>query len=140
MVSWSRAFKAAALTILYWIVWAIIGGLIIVGGFYAMEGAISVSQTGLPIIDWREAIGGLVLIIIGYIVIMLGFYATIYKVLTEVIIDEVKGIVTPPTMQPTFQLLTPTTQEIEITCPICRAKNPQQATYCIRCGTKLKMV
>lgn len=138
MVSWLRAIKAAALTILYWIVWGIIGGLIIAGGFFAMAGAISVSQIGLPTIDWGKAIGGIILIIIGYIVIMLGTYATIYKVLTEVIVDEVKGIVSPPTTQSAFQLTAPTTLEIEITCPICGAKNPQQATYCIKCGMRLK--
>jgi hypothetical protein len=137
MVSWSRAFKAAILTLLYWIMWGIIGGLIIAGGFFATMGCVQVSQMGIPTIDWGRAFGGIILIIIGYVVIMLGFYASFYKVLTEIIVDEIKtGI--PTTQQPVMPPIQPKLPEIELVCPVCGAKNPQQATYCIKCGTKLK--
>ena len=141
MVSWSRAFKAAILTLLYWIVWGIIGGLIIGGGFFTVMGCVQVSPMGIPIIDWGRAVGGIILIIIGYVIIILGFYASFYKVLTEIIVDEIKtGFPATTTQQPMTPPIQPKLPEIELVCPVCGAKNPQQATYCIKCGAKLKIV
>jgi hypothetical protein len=96
---------------------------------------------GIPIIDWGRAVGGIILIIIGYIIIILGFYASFYKVLTEIIVDEIKTGIPATTLRaraPAMPPIQPKLPEIELICPVCGAKNPQQATYCIKCGTKLK--
>lgn len=135
LVSWTRAFKAAILTIAYWIVWAIIGGIIAVGGLFSMSDAISYTNYGLPHVELGRAFGGLILVFIGWLIILLGFYATIYKVLTEIIVDEVRTISPAKPLPPVAK---PAMPEVEVYCPSCGCKNPADAKFCIKCGAPLR--
>jgi len=115
LVSWGRAFKAAGLTILYWIAWGIVGGIIMSAGIFATNGAYN-AQRG--IVDSGGFYGGIVLIIIGSLIMMLGFYATIYKVGAEIIRDEIRSIGVGG-LTPTLRIPSTTTAPPPPNCPTC---------------------
>ncbi|MCP8311633.1 MAG: hypothetical protein L6M37_01605 [Candidatus Methylarchaceae archaeon HK02M1] len=89
MVSWGRSFKAALLLMVFTILWGIVGALIMFGGSLLIPlGAIYIDpSTSLPVIDWGLMIGAGVLWIIGTLIILLGVYASFFKVNTEIIIE-----------------------------------------------------
>jgi len=131
-VSWVRAFKAAGLTIIYWIAWGIVGGLFIFGGILSISGAYRTNYYGTPVIDMGRAAGGIILAIIGFLIMMLGFYATIYKVGTEIIVDEVKtiGVIRPVPSEGGPQVITRI-------CPQCGRSLSDEMKFCPYCGKEL---
>jgi len=96
LVSWGRSFKAAIVLLIFTIIWIIIGGLIMftgsllvpIGGFYIDP------LTGLPVIDWGLAFSAVIFWIIGSLFILLGVYASFFKVNTELLIEELKKEIT----------------------------------------------
>lgn len=131
MVSWTRAFKAAGLTVLYRIAWGIAGGLIILAGFFSILSVVRFTYYGIPEIDWGRAIGGIILMVIGILIYSLGSLATLYKVGTEIIVDGVKatGVIQPTPPPPPGDI---------IFCPSCGSTNRKGTNFCTKCGTQLK--
>jgi hypothetical protein len=83
LVSWTRAYKAAASFVVYSIGFSIFGGFILYLGFTTVSfisfGGSSPYQVGFGIVE----------IIFGSIVILLGNLASFFKVNTEIIADEI---------------------------------------------------
>ena len=92
MVSWGRSFKAAILLLIFTIIWGIIGILIMFAGSLLVPlGAIYLDPiTGLPIINWGLMLSAGIVWIIGILVILLGVYASFFKVNTEIVVEEMK--------------------------------------------------
>ena len=62
--------------------------LVPIGGFYIDP------LTGLPVIDWGLAFSAVIFWIIGSLFILLGVYASFFKVNTELLIEELKKEIT----------------------------------------------
>lgn len=131
MVSWGRAFKAALVLLAFTIVWGIIGAIIIgVGTFTLALNAITYEYYyGTPVptgINWG-ALGGLVIVwIIGVLIIYLGSYASYFKILTELIVEETRKVSQTIAAQP---VVTQATQVSSTPTPVCS-----------KCGTPLTYV
>ena len=82
MTSWSSAFKAAIMTLLYSVGWIIIGGILIVFGF---------SFQGGDYYYYGPSMGGIIIAIIGLLIIIFGSSASFYKVFTDLIADEIQS-------------------------------------------------
>ena len=107
-ISWGRAFGYALRYILYIIAWVIIGGIIAVAGIMMIAGSVpytgslgrvaynSGALTGviIPYNFFRALIGGIVLIIIGWIIAFFGSMASYFKIMSKLIVES-----TPPTSQ-----------------------------------------
>lgn len=96
-VSWGRAFRGAIMIVIYSVVWLIIGGVLIAFG-YSMSVASSVSSilSGIGGSSFNQnysaagQYGGLVLVIVGIVIIMVGTYASVLKVQTDIFADEIE--------------------------------------------------
>ena len=82
MPSWSSAFKAAIMTLIYSVGWIIIGGILIIFGF---------SLPGANYYYYGPSTGGIIIAIIGLLIIIFGSSASFYKVFTDLIADEVES-------------------------------------------------
>ena len=76
-LSWSQAFKSGFMICIYSCVWEIVGGIImaigtIVGGVDLLNGG--VNSLGTSFLIW------FVFTVIGFIILALGFFASIVKV------------------------------------------------------------
>jgi ABC-type multidrug transport system permease subunit len=80
MTTWGRAFRAASDFIIYSIIWIIVGGAIMFAGYY-----FGYELGREP--NWGILIGG---IIVGYIILVLGPLASMFKILSEITADEVE--------------------------------------------------
>ncbi|MEM3437825.1 MAG: hypothetical protein QXP55_04770 [Nitrososphaerales archaeon] len=98
MVSWGRSFKAALLLLVFTLLWVIVGGVIIFIGMLLIpsEAFFFNPITGSFGINWGAIIGAVILWIIGYLIILLGVYASFFKVNTEIIVEEVRKQPPPP--------------------------------------------
>jgi hypothetical protein len=107
MVSWIRALRAAIVTILYSLAWYVVGiilagfgGFLISGSFYSLLYSFfspmlpSEYSPHLSPVEPITVIAGILLILVGVFVMVLGTLATFYKVVSEVVADEVQGKVT----------------------------------------------
>ncbi len=83
MVSWARAFKAAAIFVGYSKLWDIIGALLIVLG-YGMSGLLTFTHP-----DPYQFADGIIVLIVGFVILALGNVATFFKVNTDIIADEI---------------------------------------------------
>lgn len=131
MVSWGRAFKAALVLLVFTIIWGILGAIIIgVGTFALAPSAITYEYYyGVPIptgINWGAIVGVAIVWIIGILVIYLGSYASYFKILTELIVDETRKISQTMVTQP---VATQATQVSSAPTPVCP-----------KCGTPLTYV
>ncbi|RLG40517.1 MAG: hypothetical protein DRO05_06175 [Thermoproteota archaeon] len=91
MVSWSRAFGAAGMYVVFLIIWGVISGIFIFAGIMTAGTLIAYDPlTGLPRFNLAGAGIGLVLFLIGYVIILLGSMATLFKILSEVVAEEVQ--------------------------------------------------
>jgi hypothetical protein len=81
MVTWGRAFGAAAKYVGFVIVWYIVGMMVIFAGLLPMMTMGPGATPGLTTI---------ICFIIGMVIIMLGTSAALFKILTELIVEEVK--------------------------------------------------
>ncbi|HGE70760.1 TPA: hypothetical protein ENX78_07995 [Candidatus Poribacteria bacterium] len=97
-ISWGKAFGYALRYILYIIVWIIIGGVIAGAGFMMMAGSVQTSTGywGVPEVTYNAGalIGGIILIIIGWIIALLGSMASYFKIMSRLIRES-----TPETLQ-----------------------------------------
>lgn len=110
MVTWENAFKGAGLTVLYTIVW------MIVGYFLLSLGARLPSAIGLAIE------------LAGVVIFCLGFLASFYKIGGELIAEEVTSKGRP----------IPEPPKVGNPCPTCGALNPEGLSFCGSCGTRLR--
>jgi uncharacterized membrane protein len=86
MVSWTRAFKAAALFIGYSIIWSIIGtALIVLGIRVAGLTTLTLRPNGFQFAD------GIIVMVLGFVIIILGNMATFFKVNTDIIEESIHG-------------------------------------------------
>ena len=83
MVSWARAFKAAALFVGYSILWDIIGVAFMILGF-GMSGLVNLTTRPDP----YQYADGVIVLVVGFVILMLGNVATYFKVNTDIIADE----------------------------------------------------
>jgi hypothetical protein len=126
MVSWWKAFKAAALTLLYGILWSLLGWVIVAIGLGIAIGSIGWGVSGLQLNIGMTYLG-LAIAVGGFIVLGLGFLASLYKVGTELVADEVRargvGSSRPTVTGPR--------------CPNCGFENKATDRFCRRCGKQL---
>ncbi len=142
MVSWGRAFKAALVLLAFTIVWGIVGAIIIGAGTFALAPrAFSYEwYYGVPIptgINWGVLTGIIIVWIIGGLVIYLGSYASYFKILTELIVEETRMATSVTATPPTA---TQATQAAGAPTPICpKCSTPltyvqqYQRWYCPTC-------
>ena len=83
MVSWTRAYKAAASYVVYSI------GFSIFGGFILYLGIITVAPSGFGGSSAYQVGFGIIEIIFGMILVLLGNLASFFKVNSEIIADEI---------------------------------------------------
>ncbi|TLZ51801.1 MAG: hypothetical protein E6K18_03945 [Methanobacteriota archaeon] len=93
MPTWVKSFKAATAVVVFGLLWALIGLVVLVGGLYLM---------GLPVLGGiglapaTPGIGGFVLgavvTVVGLAIMLLGFLASFLKVTVESVVDEVKSL------------------------------------------------
>ena len=95
MVSWGRAFKAALVLLAFMIVWGILGTIILFSGvFTGVFGQMFNVTTEPPYftVNWAAIGVGAILAIIGTLILVLGTWASIFKIFTELIVEEVRKI------------------------------------------------
>ncbi|NHV99017.1 MAG: hypothetical protein HA496_05130 [Thaumarchaeota archaeon] len=122
MVSWGRAFKAALVLMVFMIVWGLLGTIILFSGvFTGVFGQMFNISTEPPFftVNWTALGIGAILVIIGTLIIVVGTWASIFKVFTELIVEEVKK---------TFPAAT------------AAAPTPTSGPACPKCGTPLMYV
>lgn len=85
VVSWKRAFRGAIATVVWNLIWTVIGGLIIFLGFIA---GWRTSQYGFPQPQYQIIIP---FFLIGIAIIQLGFLAAVYKIASEIAAEEVEN-------------------------------------------------
>jgi len=95
----------------------IVGGVVVVILGFIFTGTIIGAIIGLPFI------------LIGFIMIIWGL-VTSGKRTEQVIVSQ------PPTRTETVR--TEIVQKIMVRCPNCSTLNPEDATYCSKCGAELK--
>jgi hypothetical protein len=126
LVSWGRAFRAAGAYVGWSILWALVGIAIAATGYAMIIGGVTYSFFGGVSYAWGGLIGGIILVIIGYIITVLGLMAAFFKILPEVVAEELHRqnltFVAPP------QMSTP------------QPATPDQVTSCPTCGGPLRYI
>jgi hypothetical protein len=142
MVSWGRAFKAALVLLAFTIAWGIVGAIIIGAGTFALApSALSYEwYYGVPIptgINWGALIGIIIVWIIGGLVIYLGSYASYFKILTELIVEETRMTTSVAAAPPIATQATQAAGAPTPTCPKCGTPlmyvQQYQRWYCPTC-------
>lgn len=135
MVSWGRSFKAALVLLAFMILWGILGmGVVFSGLFTGIFGQMFNITPEPPYftINWAAIGIGVILAIIGSLIIFLGTWASIFKIFTELIVEEV-GKILPAT--PATQAAAPGASAP--TCPKCGTPltyvQQYQRWYCSTC-------
>jgi len=118
MVSWFRAFRGAIATVLWSTIWFLLGLVVIYLGFY---GSFRIGPYG-PEYNFPLFI---MVLTIGYLIIMFGYIASIYKVQSEIVAEEVGK-----------RFSNFIRKGVHI-CSSCGAENPIEAKFCIICGKQL---
>jgi len=91
MVSWGKAFKSAGMYVIFLIVWGIVGAIFILLGIFTYGFLIWYDPyTGMPRINPAGLGLGLVFTVIGLVILLLGSFATFFKVIGEIVADEVE--------------------------------------------------
>jgi len=91
MVSWGKAFKSAGLYVIFLIVWTVVGAALIAFGYITYGSLIWYDPyTKMPKINPAGLNIGFVLTLIGSIIILLGSFATFFKIVSEIVADEVE--------------------------------------------------
>jgi len=86
-MKWGKAFKGALKTILYSIVWDILGFALFFGGLYMFP----VSLNPIYGYDASKMLLGGFMMFFGMIIILIGTLASFYKVFAELLAEEIKG-------------------------------------------------
>jgi uncharacterized YccA/Bax inhibitor family protein len=86
-MKWSKAFKGALKTILYSIVWDILGFALFLGGLYYMFSRFILYASSII----GDIILGGFMMFFGMIIILIGTLASFYKVFAELLAEEIKG-------------------------------------------------
>lgn len=126
MVSWRGAFKGALVTLLWSIVWIIIGlGIIITAGLFGGVRFVGgPSGIGYP---QAEPVIMIPATIIGVFIIGLGWMAAFYKMQHEIMAGTAGGSSGPGAVR-----------RQTVICPSCGAENMPNSKYCINCGAQMK--
>lgn len=126
MISWRRAITASLSTLLWSIIWTMIGfGVIIAAGFFGdvkiVEGPFGVKFL-LP-----DPLVLILAIVVGVFIIGLGWISALYKMLTEIMVEVAEGRSIPDTRKLGF-----------IICPLCGAENLAGSKFCRNCGATIR--
>ncbi|MEM2941579.1 MAG: hypothetical protein QW304_08550 [Thermoproteota archaeon] len=125
MVTWGRSFKAALVLLLFVIAWGFIGGIIIaIGSFTGLLGLFQFIPEPPFIIVNTGALGAIIIItIVGFLIIFLGTWASVFKLATELAVEEMRRTMPTTVAQPV------PTQAVGAATPVCS-----------KCGTPLTYV
>lgn len=126
MVSWREAFRGALSTLLWSVVWIMIGlGIIVVAGLF---GGVRMVMGPAGVEFPRPNLTFMIpATIVGVFIISLGWMAAFYKMQHEVIARAREGRRSPGAQgQPT------------IICPSCGGENLPGSRYCIKCGSRME--
>ncbi len=158
MPTWGRSFVLALKTIIFGILWGIVGIIIIVIGLLLPMMTNPQYYMNNPNAMVGLMFGSLIFVIIGSVVAALGFYASLIKFTIEEAIKELTGIpqyrpppvrpvpsppppkpITPPsTVIPTKPIVKTEETAVLQYCPDCGARLPPGAIFCPNCGRKLE--
>ncbi len=115
MVGWGRSFLIAIKAVLAGVLFAIVGILIMAFGAIIMIGAIDPYTFSIRASAWL----GILLMVIGFSISSLGFFAALIRFTASEVISELRAasasLVTAQVAQPT-----PTTASTTPNCPVCR--------------------
>jgi len=165
-LSWVGAFKKALIYFVWLIVWGIIGILMmLIGGALAMapfSKLISDLMSGRPIMWDPEALTGIVVVLLGYVVLLLGSTATFIRLIYQLSYEATQEVLTkgkppaapapaptPPATQaqpasaPPPEPAKPTAQPPSPQiprAPVAPTPTPPQVKYCAFCGKSIPMV
>jgi len=160
-LSWAGAFKKALIYFVWLIVWGIIGILMmLIGGALAMapfSKLMSDLMSGRPATWDPEALTGIIVVLLGYIVLLLGSTATFIRLIYQLSYEATQEVLTkgkppaapaptpppaaqaqpaPETAKPTAQPPSPQIPR----APVAPTPTPPQVKYCAFCGKSIPMV
>jgi len=92
MVSWSRAWSAAFAWLAWTLLFGVVGIAIMIWGFSVVSGS-SLSLGTLVSSGYLNLnlLGGFILIVIGWIIVVLAAVASFFKINSEVVAEEVQS-------------------------------------------------
>ncbi len=97
MVSWGVALKKAVVYVAFLIMWGIIGSIIFAIGFliggFSLQSVDTPPIPGIPSIPVptiANPLAFIVFTIVSYVVVILGITATFFKIIAEIVADEVE--------------------------------------------------
>jgi len=156
MPTWTRSFVLALKTIIFGILWGIVGIVIIVIGLLLPMMTNPQYYMNNPNAMVGLMFGSLIFVIIGSVIAALGFYASLIKFTIEETIKELTGIpqytpppvrpapppppkpITPPPTVAPAKPIVKTEAAVLQYCPDCGARLPPGAIFCPNCGKKLE--
>ena len=126
MASWRGAFRGALATLLWSVVWFMIGlGIIVAAGLFGGMKFVR-GPSGIEYMQPESAIM-IPATVIGVFIIGLGWMAAFYKIQFRIMAEAAGGRPGPGTQgQPT------------VICPSCGGENLPGSRYCINCGALMK--
>ncbi|MEM2930905.1 MAG: hypothetical protein QW797_08630 [Thermoproteota archaeon] len=133
MVSWGRAFKAALVLLAFMIVWGILGMVIMFSGVFTGVFGQMFSITDEPpyfTVNWAAIGAGVIMMIIGILILVVGTWASIFKIFTELIVEEVRKIL--PAAAPVSPAATSTPTCAKCGTPLTYVQQYQR-WYCPNC-------
>ena len=101
-ISWGKALGYGARYIVYIIVWAIIGAIIVVAGGLMIWGSVNVTynsvtdQWEMTDLNIGGLIAGVVVIVIGEVVVILGAISSYFKLMSRLIAETIPGAQSHP--------------------------------------------
>ncbi len=109
MVTWGRAWRASGAYFGWSLVWGLIGIIFFGAGIAAIIGS---QVNPLDINSYVSGIiGGIILMIIGYVIMILGAMASFFKISSEVTAEEVQRKVS--------QIMAPQPRAESVEPPVC---------------------
>ena len=93
MPTWIKSFKGATAVVVFGLLWALIGLVVLVLGLWLM-GLPVLGSLGLtpPASGLANFVLGAFVAVVGIAIMLLGFLASFLKVLVESIVDELKSL------------------------------------------------
>ncbi len=126
MISWGRAVKVALSTLLWSIIWTMIGFGVILAAAFIGDVRVVEGPFGIKFLQPEPTI--LILAIVAGVFIMgVGWISALYKILSEMIADVFEG-----------RFVTKTQRRGSVICPLCGSENQAGSKFCRNCGATMK--